>query len=285
MALQLAQRIIRETFFWKRSATKKNIRIPQNAGPKAEGIRPAFKFIPVIFLLLICCVTTLNAQTVYYPSKSSDLLKLTATDVAGLFNKAIPESKFTIQEYFSMPQSGIVFIYDSTMINNQSCKIECNGNLIKFSAAQDAGLCFGIYNYLDELGFRFYLPGSLWEKIPVLTSPYKQENRTVVQKYKYNNWFISGGYNKWAMDQDASFGDGYFGKNGHDWSQYQRRNNMSGGYRFSGHRGDILNTEYLSGLQANPCYIACNNGERKANSQSVPDINNINSMDYWASTI
>ncbi len=239
----------------------------------------------IIFLLLICCVTTLHAQTVYYPSQSSDLLKLTATDVAGLFNKAISKSRFATQEYSLMPQSGIVFIYDSTMINNQSCKIECNGNLIKFSAAQDAGLCFGIYNYLYELGFRFYLPGSLWEKIPTLTSPYKQQNTTVVQKYKYNNWFISGGYNKWTMDQDESFGDSYFGKNGHEWSQYQRRNNMSGGYRFSGHRGDILNTEYLSGLQANRCYIACNNGERKANSQSVPDINNTNAMEYWASTI
>ncbi|MEO5783361.1 MAG: T9SS type A sorting domain-containing protein, partial [Ginsengibacter sp.] len=116
-------------------------------------------------------------------------------------------------------------------------------------------------------------------------SPYKQENRTVVQKYKYNNWFISGGYNKWAMDQDASFSDSYFGKNGHEWSQYQRRNNMTGGYRFTGHRGDILNTEYLLGLQTNLCYVACNNGERKANSQSVPDINNTNAMEYWASTI
>lgn len=239
----------------------------------------------IIFLLLICGITTLHAQTVYYPAQSSDLLKLTATDIAGLFNKAIPESKFGTQEYSSMPQSGIVFIYDSTMINNQSCKIECNGNIIKFSAAQDAGLCLGIYNYLDELGFRFYLPGSLWEKIPTLTLPYKHENRTVVQKYKYNNWFISGGYNKWAMDQDASFGDGYFGKNGHEWTQYQRRNNMNGEYRFSGHRGDIFNTEYLSGLHANPCYIACNKGERKANSQAVPDINNTNAMEYWASTI
>lgn len=239
----------------------------------------------IIFLILICCVTTLHAQTVYYPPQSSDLLKLTATDVAALFNRSIANGRFATQEYSSMPKSGFVFIYDSTMINDQSCKIECNGDLIKFSAAQDAGLCFGIYNYLDELGFRFYLPGTLWEKIPTLTSPYKQGNKIVVQKFKYNNWFISGGYNKWAMDQDASFGDAYAGKNGHEWSQYQRRNNMNGAYRFTGHRGDILNSEYLSTLQANPCYIACNNGERKANSQAVPDINNSNALEYWASTI
>ncbi len=206
--------------------------------------------------------------------------------MASLFSEAIPNSNFTIKEYTSLPQSGIILIYDSSMINDQSCRIECDGTgYIKFSAAQDVGLCFGVYSYLDDLGFRFYLPGKLWQQIPALTSAYKQESRIAKQKFKYNSWFISGGYNKWVMDQDVTFNDGYAGKNGHEWSQYQRRNNMIGAYRFTGHRGDILNTEYLSTLQANPCFIACNNGERKANSQSVPDINNSGAMDYWASAI
>ncbi|MDQ6609106.1 MAG: hypothetical protein M3Y85_04730, partial [Bacteroidota bacterium] len=239
----------------------------------------------IVFLLLFCFVTTLHAQIVYYPAQASDQLKFTAIDVASVFSRAIPGSNFTVQPYTTLPQSGIIFIYDSAFINDQSCKVECNGeNFIKFSAAQDAGLCFGIYDYLNELGFRFYLPGTLWEKIPKLSSPYKQKNKTVSQKFKYNSWFISGGYNRWVMDKNDLYG-GDFGTNGFDWSQYQRRNNMNGQYRFSGHRGDILNTEYLSTLRANPCYIACNNGERNANSQSVHDINNTNAKEYWASTI
>lgn len=238
----------------------------------------------IIFLLLLCIATTLHAQTVYYPAQASDQLKLSAQDVATLFNKVIPGNNFTAQPYTSIPTSGIVFIYDSSFINDQSCKIECNGTLIKFSAAQDAGLCFGIYNYLDELGFRFYLPGPLWEKIPKLTSPYKAENKIVSQKFKYNNWFISGGYNRWVMDKDDPYG-GNFGLNGHYWWQYQVRNNMNGAYRFSGHRGDIFNAEYLSTLQTHPCYVACVNGARNANSQSVPDINNSDAKAYWASTI
>src|SRR4028118_1933739 len=104
----------------------------------------------VIILLAFCFTTTLHAQTVYYPANSSDLLKTTATDVAALFTKALPQSNFIVKEYTSMPLTGIVFIYDSTMIKDQSCKIECTGNLIKFSAAQDVGLCFGIYSYLDR---------------------------------------------------------------------------------------------------------------------------------------
>jgi hypothetical protein len=60
---------------------------------------------------------------------------------------------------------------------------------------------------------------------------------------------------------------------------------MNGQYRFNGHRGDILNADYLSKLITNPCYVACNNGERKANSRAVPDINNVTAQQYWASTI
>jgi hypothetical protein len=230
----------------------------------------------IIFILTFCFVSTLHAQTVYYPAQSSDVLKVTAGDIAELFTKAVPGSKFAVQEYTSLPSTGIIFIYDST-IQDQSCKIECIGNRIKFSAAEDAGLYFGIYDYLNELGFRFYLPGTLWEKIPVLSSPYKNTSRTAVQRFKYNTWYVSGGYNSWAMDSVNVIG--------YSLSKYQRRNNMLGAYGFSGHRGDIFTADYLTTIQDNPCYIASRDGKRKASSQSVPDINNPAAMEYWASTI
>ena len=245
----------------------------------------ASHFRQCIIIILFCFANTCRAQTVYYPEQSSDVLIQTAKDVATLFNKAIPGSNFLTRSYSSLPASGIILIYDSAFVNNQSCKVEGNGNnILKFSAAQDAGLSFGIYHYLHELGFTFYLPGTLWEKIPKLTTPYKQVDKIVAQKFKYNGWFISGGYNRWVMDKEDVYG-GYFGKNGHDWGQYKARNNMGGAYRFSGHRGDIFSNEYVETLKANPCYIACNNGERKVSSQAVPDINNINAENLWASNI
>ena len=233
-------------------------------------------------------VTTLGAQKIYYPSHSSDLLKSTAQDIADLFNRSVSGSHFSIEEYNSIqPPSGIILIYDSSILNNETCKIESDGNsILKFSASQDNGLCFGIYSYLQKLGFRFYLPGTSWEKIPVLYSPYKIINTTITETFKYNSWFISGGHNRWAMDNDNTYQwDMYYGSNGHEWAKYQRRNNMLGGYRFNGHRGDILNTEYINTLQRNPCYVACYNGARTPGSQSVPDINNNDSKQLWANTI
>lgn len=236
--------------------------------------------------IAFCCLQ-LKAQVVYYPSASSQLLKSTAEDVASLFNRAISGSQFTAQSFNTLPVAGIIFVYDSTMAGNQACKVESNGNsYIKFSAKEDNGLCFGIYQYMQQLGFRFYQPGSIWEITPTLLSPYKIINTTFTTFFKYKSWFISGGCNRWAMDNNNNYGwDTYFGENGHNWSLYQRRNGMMGAYRFAGHRNDVMNGAYLSALQNNPCYVACYDGSRTATVNSVTDINNTAAMQLWANTI
>ncbi len=241
----------------------------------------------LLIIVFTCCMLRAGAQAIYYPSHSSQMLKSTAGDLAMLLQRAIPSSQFTVQEYAAMPSTGIILVYDSTINSNQSCKVESDGiTFIKFSAAQDNGLHFGIYQYLHQAGFRFYLPGSIWEIIPVLSSPYKMISTTFSCNFKYKNWSISGGCNRWAMDNNTNYSwDTYFGENGHNWALYQRRNGMAGEYHFAGHRGDLMNGTYLSVLQNNPCYVACYNGSRNTNAQSVPDIHNNSAMQLWSNTI
>jgi hypothetical protein len=240
-----------------------------------------------VIAVLFFCVLSTKAQTVYYPVQSSQLLKATAEDLAVLLHKAMPGNTFTIKEYTTIPATGIILIYDSAITDNQSCRVESDGSsFARFSASQDNGLHFGIYQYLNQSGFRFYQPGSIWEVIPSLSSPYKKITTTYTCNYKYKSWSISGGCNRWIMDDNGDYGwDSYFGENGHNWALYQRRNGMTGGYHFSGHRGDIMNGDYLTALQNNPCYVACYDGSRIAGTQSVPDINNNNSVQLWGSTI
>lgn len=246
-------------------------------------------FIRTCFITAVCVIGMLyaKAQTVTYPLLSSQLLKSTAEDVAMLLKKAIPGSQFTIQSYSNMPATGIIFIYDPNITDNQACKVESNGtSYIKFSASQDNGLCFGVYQYLQNLGFRFYQPGSIWELTPSLTTAFKKTDTVYTSPFKYNSWFISGGHNIWAMDKDSRYGwDAYFGENGHNWALYQRRNGMTGAYRFAGHRADIMTGSYFSALQNNPCYVANYNNSRAANSQSVPDVHNTEAMKLWANAI
>lgn len=240
----------------------------------------------VIAIAMLCVLFT-NAQTIGYPIQSSTLLKSTAGDVAMLMQKAITGSQFTSASYTILPQSGFIFIYDSTITGSQACRVESDGaGFIKFSAAEDNGLCFGIYQYFQQLGFRFYLPGSIWETIPVLTTPYKKIDSVYSFNFKYNGWYISGGYNQWVMDKNYNAGWGsYTGVNGYNWSLYQRRCGMTGQYGFSGHNSNIITGENVAIWQNNPCYIASHNNSRALSSLSVPDVNNTFAKDLWSSTI
>jgi hypothetical protein len=240
-----------------------------------------------VITMAMFCVLFTNAQTIGYPVQSSSLLKLAAVDIAGLLQKAIPGSQFNTGAYSVLPQSGFIFIYDSTISGKQACKIESDGsNFIKFSAAEDNGMCYGIYQYLQQLGFRFYLPGSIWETIPVLSNPYKNIDSIYNFSFKYNGWYLSGGYNQWVMDKDYNAGWGSFpGVNGYKWSIYQYRNGMTGQYGFSGHNSNIITGSNIAVWQNNPCYIASHNNARTVSSMSVPDVNNVQAKDLWASTI
>lgn len=237
--------------------------------------------------LCLLAYVNVQAQTVYYPAGASQLLKSTADDMAMLLQRSIAGSHFISQPYNIVPDNGIVLIYDDAIATNQACQVKSNGNsVIRFSASQDNGLNYGIYEYLHQLGFRFYQPGTAWEIIPSIVSPYITTDTVYSCKFKYKNWFISGGCGTWAMDQDGSYyWDTYYGENGHQWALYQRRNNMVGASRFAGHRDDIMTTDYKATLQNNPCYVAPYNGSRAVTGQSVADVNNAAAMKSWSTAI
>jgi len=229
----------------------------------------------------------LQSQTVYYPAGASELLRSTTTDLAQLLQRGISGSRFETAAYTVRPHQGIVLLYDSSVTGNQRCRVQGNGNnLLVFSAAEDNGLHFGVYTYLHKLGYRFYQPGENWELIPRLSTAFLPVDTLFAARFIYNNWFISGGYTTWALDKESRFyWDIYNGELGHAWSLYMRRNNMTGAYRFAGHRDDVLTPDYLSTLSRNPCYVAPYNGSREANRQSVPDIHVPAAMELWANGI
>ena len=246
--------------------------------------------IRICYFAVLCCimpVTHCYSQVIYYPSNSSLLLKATAGDVATLLQKSIPGSSFKVQAYASMPAGGIVLQYDSTITDNQACKVIGNGiDRVQFTAAEDNGLVFGLYQYLHKMGFRFYQPGAIWELIPSASTCFKKIDEIYSSEFKYRSWFISGGHRIWQMDKSTTVNwEIYMGENGHNWALYQRRNGMTGANRFAGHRGDIINGNYLTAIQNNPCYVACYNGSRLATSASVPDVRNEAAVHLWGNTI
>lgn len=239
-----------------------------------------------IIAICLCVYHAGIAQEISYPAGSSQLLQATAEDIAMLLQKSTGII-YAVQQYSAKPAAGIVFIYDSSFTDNQACLVKSDGsNYLQFSAAEDNGLLYGIYRYIHQLGYRFYQPGEAWEIIPKLSSAYIKTDTLFTCPFRYKTWFMSGGYNRWVMDDNSNYNwDLYPGQNGHDWSLYRRRNNMLGANRFTGHRDDIITDEYLNTLKANPCYVAPYNGSRLASRQSVPDVSNTAAMQYWATAI
>ena len=85
-------------------------------------------------VMVFCITINTKGQTIFYPANASSLLKATAADAAMLLQKAIAGSHFTTQPYIQRPSTGFVFIYDSSITDNQACKTESNGlDYIKFS--------------------------------------------------------------------------------------------------------------------------------------------------------
>lgn len=140
----------------------------------------------IVAVTVLCMLLIAKAQTVYYPARSSQLLKATAEDAAMLLQRAVSGNQFTAQPYTTIPAAGVIFIYDSTISDNQACRVESDGrSYIKFSAYSDNGLHFGIYQYLHQQGFRFYQPGTIWEVTPALSSAFKKLDTTYTCSYKY----------------------------------------------------------------------------------------------------
>ena len=237
-------------------------------------------------MALLFVYVILPAQNIFYPANASQTLQATAMDVAALLQKAT-NTTFTATAYTQQPTNGIILQYNNSIISNQACTVKTQNNgTITFEAAEDNGLVFGVYQYVHQLGFRFYQPGAIWQVIPTISNAFINIDTVYTCQYKYKTWFISGGHNTWAMDNNTQYGwDTYFGQNGHEWALYQRRNGMLGAYRFTGHRGDIMQGNYLQTLHNNPCYVAPYNGSRVANVQSVPDVNNVAAINLWSNTI
>ena len=62
----------------------------------------------------------------------------------------------------------------------ESYRIETNGNsLLTITSSSTEGLIFGMYKHLRSLGYKFYLPGTLYTLIPSLQNPFGPKKNIV----------------------------------------------------------------------------------------------------------
>lgn len=193
----------------------------------------------------------------YYYFAPADL----AEDLADLLKQSTG-SAFQAVPYDGKSKEGIFLLLDSSKkyAANEAAQINSDGKrYLSISAKYATGLSYGVYTYLEKLGFKFYLPGDNWTIIPSRTTFL---NGTI-KNQEWKPWFkvritaISGAMLPVKnLDPDR--------KNLKEWYKWYRRNRMGSEYMsIGGHIGELFNIVNQKEIEKDSMILAPVNGKRK----------------------
>lgn len=183
-----------------------------------------------------------------------------AQDLSELLQKSTGIS-FAVKPYNGKSTQGIFLLLDSNKkySANEAALINSDGKgFLTISAKYATGLSYGVYTYLEKLGFKFYLPGDNWTIIPARTTPFNG----VIRNKEWKPWFkirgsaISGTmYPVKDLDPER--------KNFKQWYKWYRRNRMGSEYMaIGGHIGELFNIEHKKEIEQDSLILAPVNGKR-----------------------
>lgn len=191
-----------------------------------------------------------------------------ATDLALLLEKARPAS-YTTLPYEGQRTAGIYLILDSSLpaTGTETGYLEYQPNKIIFKARYVTGLSYALYSWLDEKGFRFYLPGESWTVMPKLSNLFEKKlyRKTYQPAFAHRMFFPSGvaGPVK-GIDEKRQM---LF-----DWRRWSRRNRMGCGFIWiDGHTGEKFILANKTAIEADSLILAPVNGKRSYRSDAKLD--------------
>ncbi len=203
----------------------------------------------------------LQAQKpIYVPTKSDKLVMESVRDMAYWLQKAGAGS-YQVIETDRPPQSGIrlVSVDDVSIEDSQKKTIKSNGQSFhlkvnRLDDVQIAGTGMnsfinGIYSFMHELGFRWYMPGDLWtrlgdiKKVPSINKVYNPS-------FRDRQYAGSGGASAIpGLDEKNEFMQGF--------REWNRRNRVNVDHAAKGHQGIAFYNANKAVLDKHPEYY-CN---------------------------
>ncbi len=186
--------------------------------------------------------------------------KIIADDAAELLQKAT--GKYFKSKIFTGNKNNGIFLLLDSNINykkNESSFFSCNGsNTITINARYITGLSYGLYSYLERLGFHFYLPGNEWTHIPKISAIFfkKETNKEITPHFPVRYISISGEMQKINVLDETR-------QNVFEWYKWFRRNRMGSEYLgFGGHIGELFNITNKKLIENDDKILAPINGKR-----------------------
>lgn len=242
----------------------------------------------LLLFLFFAYTASIKAQTIpiYWTSTHNDttigsffhpkdtVLLNTANDLKLNLSKATGLTYDIIQMPDTTPTSGILLLADTnySSAHNQNCEITCNGtNSLVFKAKYYLGVNYGVYEYLNEMGFRFYLPDTLWEVIPNIASPFNYSSTVKQPVMSIRSPAITGGIEKHPIDSTA--------QSKKDWYKWLDRTNIKSEYELAGHNDWDANIR--AQMLAIQCSWAEHDSSMAVNQGNVPNVTNSLAMDTW----
>lgn len=138
-----------------------------------------------------------------------------------------------------------------------------NANAAQIVGSGTNSFINGIYTFLQELGFRWYMPGDAWTIVPKLNRLNIRLAKVYTPDFENRSYFGTGGINPIAeLDPKNTFKT--------DFDTWNRRNRLSADYIMKGHMGQAFYNANKKVLNEHPEYF-CHN---KVNSNGRIDISN-----------
>ena len=205
-------------------------------------------FLALLTFLLINSICTAQEKNaiISYPAL---LPKEVVDDLQYLLQLSTDQHWETQQD--KIPNKGLILLVNTSgnYKTGESCQINSDGSTyVKFESPTNNGLIYGVYKYLRDLGFRFYLPDSLYTIIPKLRSVFKETAAMETPFLRIRDFFGTGGFGSGKTDPDHSVQK--------TWQLWRWRNGFGAEFQLAGHTGETFNLANADELQKNPSWTA-----------------------------
>lgn len=220
---------------------------------------------------------------IYIPSGADKSVAEAAEDMAYWLGRA-GGGNYLVRKYDAVPDNGIRLVdYKKVNLPNvQLAEMTGNGQAfhllannvhdVRITGSGTNSFINGIYNFMHELGFRWYMPGENWTIVPRLPESF-QFNKLVKPDFRNRFYFGSGGLTAIpGVDPDDTYSKDYL-----LWNKRNLWNNVD--FPTKGHSGTAFYAENKAVLDQNPSWFC----DGKVNRYGWIDVNKRPAVDLFIS--
>lgn len=204
-------------------------------------------FVPCVLLTtLICEGQNANINTISYPASFPMEV---INDIQSLFQASTSQHWNNKQDQTETKGVILQINTNENYKTGESCLINSDGSsYVRFESPTTKGLIYGVYKYLRDLGFKFYLPDSLYTIIPSLKSIFKKTSTMETPFLRIRDFFGTGGFGSGKTDPNQNVQKA--------WQLWKWRNGFGAEFDLAGHVGESFNLANAAVLEKNPDWTA-----------------------------